>query len=161
MAISILWNFALDGNSLFLSSPLVQIYRDGGCQPHNPGGYACWGWIAVDAAGCEIAHATGCLGPGPGMTNNLAEAHAILQVWRWATARQLSLFILSESMLLANQVTGAWAVSAPHLTPLVQEVRALLAVLDGQTEWIRREANTRADALTYDVNAMARKGGWA
>jgi ribonuclease HI len=140
-------------------SPLaLRIYADGSCQPVNPGGYACWAWHALDADGRELAFAYGCLGHGPGMTNNLAEAHAILQALEWAQREQLrSVVIHSDSQLLVQQVRGSWAVNAPHLIRLVKQARELLAELGGQIDWIPREANVRADRLTREAYLAARK----
>jgi ribonuclease HI len=152
MATAILCDFPLDGNPLFSSTPLVRVYTDGSCEPRNPGGYACWGWIAHDA---------GCLGHGPVMTNNVAEAQAILEALHWATSRQIqSLVLLSDSQLLVNQVRGAWAVNASHLVPLVQEARELLAALNGHIRWIPRDENCQADALCRRAyRAIVVKGG--
>jgi len=60
---------------------------DGACLPVNPEGYATWAWVAVDPAGQAITSASGCLGHGPGQTNNVAEYAAVLQALRWAKRR--------------------------------------------------------------------------
>ena len=61
-----------------MDTPLITIYTDGFCEP-NPGGFACWGWVAYDRAGKELQQDFGCLGYGDGMTNNRAEYEAVLQ----------------------------------------------------------------------------------
>lgn len=136
----------------------VQVYTDGLCAPVNPGGWACWAWVALAPDGHEIAFDCGCLGHSPDMTNNVAEAEAILQALQWAHRNRLGFVILhSDSQLIVNQVLGRWAVNASHLVPLVRQARQLLAEVDGKIEWIRREANTRADRLTRLAYARARR----
>ena len=52
----------------------VVIYADGLTEPTNPGGWGCWGWVATDGTGNEIASGRGC-GPWRRHTNNLSEYH--------------------------------------------------------------------------------------
>ena len=125
---------------------------DGACLPTNPGGWATWAWVAVDPDGQELASASGCLGHGPGCTNNRSEYEAVLQALRWAIHQgSRPVVVRTDSQLVVQQVNGAWQVKAASLWPLVQEARCLLGELGGQIEWIPREANTRADALTYQA----------
>jgi len=63
--------------------------------------------------------------------------------------------VRTDSQLVVNQVNGAWRIKAAPLRPLVEEARRLLADLGGRLEWIPREANTRADALTYQAYLAA------
>jgi hypothetical protein len=54
-------------------------------------------------------------------------------------------------MLVLKQVEGAWRVKQPHLRPLLDEVRALLAPYEHvDLGHVRREQNADADLL---VNA--------
>lgn len=64
---------ALPGIAPNANSPVI-VYADGLCEPVNPGGCACWAWVALQD-GQEIATDSGCLGYGPAMTNNRAEYH--------------------------------------------------------------------------------------
>ena len=59
------------------------VYCDGLCEPVNPGGYACWAWVAVEDDAVR-ARQSGCIGRGDGMTTNLAEYRALLEALRAA-----------------------------------------------------------------------------
>jgi ribonuclease HI len=141
--------------------PPLTIYTDGGCVPVNPGGYGCWAFVVYDGDGQELTFRFGCLGEGS--TNNLAEAHGILEALQWARAEQYrGILIHSDSQLLVRQIQGFYEVHAEHLRPLVHQAQDLLADVHGMIQWIRREANTRADGLTRIAYQQAiRKGGGA
>ena len=134
--------------------PII-VYCDGLCEP-NPGGWATWGWIAVDAHGREISHAYGCLGHGPAMTNNKAEYEAVLQVLRRAVEKDRSLDLRTDSRLVVEQILGHWQVKTAHLYRLVAEGRSLLHRTCSTLLWVPREDNHRADALTRKAYQEAR-----
>ena len=80
------------------------IYADGCCEPSNPGGYACWGWVAAEG-GQEIASGSGCIGHGPSMTNNLAEYRAVIEALRWAYKQGVQgVAVKTDSQLVVKQV---------------------------------------------------------
>lgn len=72
---------------------------------------------------------------GDQVTNNQAEyrtliaaleaalAHALEHGW---SPERLSLSIVTDSQLMAEQMSGRWRVRQPHLKPLYQRARALL-----------------------------------
>jgi hypothetical protein len=33
----------------------IVVYADGLCEPRNPEGYSCWGWLGIDADGKRLA----------------------------------------------------------------------------------------------------------
>jgi len=137
----------------------ITIWADGLTEPTNPGGWGCWGWVACDAAGAEIASAQGCLGRTPAMTNNVAEYEAFLQATRWALDQGLTgITLRGDSRLVVEQVAGRWACNAEHLRPLCAELRTLVAALGATLEWIPREQNTRADSLSRLAYTEARRG---
>lgn len=137
--------------------PNFVLYCDGLTEPYNPGGWGCWAWVALDAAGAEIAAGRGCLGHGPGITNNLAEYTAALEATDWARAQGLTGILLrADSRLVVEQTAGRWACNAPHLRPLRDELRARLIALTAHIEWIPRTANTRADELSRLAYTEAR-----
>ena len=139
-----------------MTTAQIIVYCDGACLPVNPGGYATWAWVAVDLQGRELTSASGCLGHGPGCTNNVAEYTAVLEALRWGKRQGGGLVLVrTDSQLVVHQVNGTWRIKAAPLLPLVQEARGLLAELGGRLEWIPREANTRADALTYQAYIAA------
>jgi ribonuclease HI len=140
-----------------MESTNLTLYCDGACLPVNPGGYACYGWIAY--AGDEtIAQGTGCLGHGPGMTNNRAEYAAVLAALQWATAQGYhGLTCYTDNLLVVRQVEGEFVVRASHLVQLTSQVRILLATCAGWLQWVSREQNTVADRLSRQAYEEARK----
>lgn len=127
----------------------IYLYFDGACEPVNPGGVASAGWVIKDGEGHTLS--TGCafIGEGEGMTNNVAEYKAL---WNGLQSLQLqatdTLVIRGDSKLIVNQITGAWACNKSHLRELRDECRAILAGLNWRSEWIPREQNEEADAMS-------------
>lgn len=139
----------------------IVIQTDGLCEPRNPGGWACWAWVAIAEEAQEIASGHGCIGHGPGATNNVAEYQAVLAALDWAISHELAdILIQTDSKLVVEQVAGHWQCNASHLRGLRDEVRARLAGCTGRLEWVPREQNTRADALSRLAYAAARRGGY-
>jgi len=122
---------------------MLTIYCDGACEPQNPGGYACWAWIASSG---EKDY--GCIGYGNGMTNNIAEYEAVIQALNWARYASKSAIIKTDSKLVVEQSNGNWQVRAEHLKAKVAEVKQLLIDTASIIKWIPREENGKADSLT-------------
>jgi ribonuclease HI len=136
----------------------VVIYADGLTEPTNPGGWGCWGWVATDDTGTELASGRGCLGHGAGITNNLSEYRAALEATGWALAHGLhGITLRADSKLVVEQTAGRWACNAEHLRPQRDELRNRLGALEGQIEWIPREQNAHADELSRLAYTEARK----
>lgn len=148
-----------DTTALAAAQGPITFYGDGLTEPTNPGGWGCWGWVALDAAGTEIASAYGCLGRAPTMTNNLAEYEALLQATRWALDQGLTgITLRGDSQLVVEQTAGRWACRAANLRPLCAELRTRVRALGATIEWIPREQNTRADSLSRRAYREARRG---
>lgn len=127
----------------------VKLWADGCCEPRNPGGWGCWGWLAEDSNGRRLADGKGCIGHGPGVTSNVAEYHAGLEALRWAAGQGLrGVTLFMDSQLVVNQSMNAWQCNAAHLWPLLVELRALMAATGASLEWIPRERNGKADQLS-------------
>ena len=142
------------------SAQVANLYADGLCEPRNPGGWACWGWLALGATGQIVASDCGAIGNGAGMTNNLAEYTAAIQALKWANGAGLvGLTLRTDSQLVVNQAMGLWQCRAPNLWPLLVELRALMAETRAQLVWVPREQNSQADALSRKAYALARNGG--
>ncbi len=107
----------------------MTIYADGLCEPRNPGGFACWAWVAFDNSGQEIANNRGCVGSGQGMTNNVAEYSAVLEAFRFASesfySKQVQFY--TDSQLVVKQVNGEWSCNSPNLLPLCAEASEWLS----------------------------------
>ena len=82
-------------------------------------------------------------------TNNVAEYSALLlALKRAADMRAETVEILSDSLLLVQQVNGVFKVKAPHLIPLVSEaVRRAKGFRRFSIRHVPREKNRLADRL--------------
>ena len=85
-------------------------------------------------------------------TNNVAEYRALIAGLEAAAPfRARVVRVRADSKLVVEQVKGTWKVKQPHLRPLLEEARKLLAgYADVDLQHIPRAENTDADAL---VNA--------
>lgn len=127
----------------------ITIYTDGAIVPRNPGGHATWAWLAYGDMGEKLGEDCGSIGEGEGMTNNLAEFTAALNALRWAYKEgHRDVTMRSDSQLLVNQASGLWSCNSPQLHPLMTRIRRAGTVMNVQWQWITREQNTRADALS-------------
>ena len=128
----------------------VLIYCDGGSRG-NPGPAAI-GAVVLDPSVDPprlLATVSECIGE---TTNNVAEYRALIAGLEAAAPFGASrVHVRADSMLVVEQLRGKWRVRQPHLRPLYDEARSLLAHYESvKLEHVRREFNTDADAL---VNA--------
>jgi ribonuclease HI len=82
-------------------------------------------------------------------TNNVAEYRALLLALRRARERKAdTVEILSDSLLLVQQVNGIFKVRAPHLIPIVSDaIRRAKSFRRFSIRHIPREQNRKADRL--------------
>jgi ribonuclease HI len=128
----------------------VVVYFDGGARG-NPGPAAI-GAVVVDASSeppTRLAAVSERIGE---TTNNVAEYRALIAGLEAASAiPSRTLKVRGDSKLVIEQVAGRWKVKQPHLRPLCDRARDLLAGYDHvDLAHVRREFNCDADAL---VNA--------
>lgn len=93
-------------------------------------------------------------------TNNVAEYTAVIVgLRRAAELGATSVEVRSDSMLLVEQLNGRYKVRKEHLKSLVADARAAAGRFD-QVRYVhvRREKNTRADALVNE--ALDAEAGW-
>ena len=128
----------------------VLIYSDGGARG-NPGPAAI-GAVVLDPTTdppTPLATVSERIGV---TTNNVAEYRALIAALEAARPYEArTVRVRCDSMLVIRQLQGAWRVKQPHLRPLYEQARALLAgyeVVD--LAHVRREDNVDADLL---VNA--------
>jgi ribonuclease HI len=128
-------------------TPLVLRF-DGACAP-NPGpmgvGYTISQGLSriLVRAGAQVGHGT----------NNLAEYNALIYGLRHALRLGMwELAVLSDSLLVVNQVKGIWKVRDKGLRRHQEEAVALLDLFrDVTIEHVRREQNQEADALSHQL----------
>lgn len=140
------------------AQPTLVVHIDGGARG-NPGP-AGWGAIVRTAAGDVMAELMGSI---PHATNNVAEYSALLAALDWCLAHGTSaVHVRSDSLLLVEQMRGAYKVKNEGLKPLYGQARLLAHRIGRVTfEHIRREFNADADALANkamdEAEAMARQ----
>jgi ribonuclease HI len=125
-------------------------YIDGACEPVNPGGVASWAWVGY-WNGVKKRHSYGVIGEGDGMTNNVAEYGALVYAMRHLIAKDFhdEITFRSDSQLVVNQMSGAWAVKSPHIRRAFEEAKELEKNFKKvYYQWVPREQNEEADALS-------------
>lgn len=131
------------------------VLRTDGASRGNPGPAAI-GYVLVDGAGQELAAEGRYIGR---TTNNEAEYQALIAGLEKAGAlgvRQLDIRMDSELVVL--QLQGRYRVRTPHLVPLYERVRRLLAGFEAvNVRHVRRAENSRADALANQALDQAKK----
>lgn len=134
---------------------------DGGCFP-NPGGTATFGYVVKK--GGEIAQ-TGCgiVGNGPRMTNNVAEYKGLIECMTFFINHGLnreSISFFGDSALVIKQMNGDYRLPSPKAmkkpyAAYAYEAAALRDKFTASTfQWIPREENVEADALTNTARAV-------
>jgi ribonuclease HI len=122
----------------------VVVNVDGGARG-NPGPAAI-GAVAADPAGEVLAERGAYIGE---TTNNVAEYRALLlglQLARELGATEVE--VINDSELVAKQISGDYRVKHAGLKPLYLEAMEALRGFDrSSVRSVRRESNTRADAL--------------
>jgi ribonuclease HI len=125
------------------------LYFDGSCEPWNPGGHSCCGWVLYNPAGKLCARGYRYLCHGKDSTCNVAEYGALEfgleKVKEFVGEGPLR--VLGDSRLIVNQVSGYWGGKKEHLLEARDRVRKLLEGMKWGIEWIPREQNEEADAL--------------
>jgi ribonuclease HI len=128
----------------------ILVYCDGGSRG-NPGPSAI-GAVVLDPASDpprRLATVSECIGI---TTNNVAEYRALIAGLEAAApygARRVR--VRADSKLVIEQVKGTWKVKQPHLRPLLEQARSLLAAYaEVDLQHVPRAENADADAL---VNA--------
>ena len=137
----------------------LQLWFDGLCEPRNPGGWACYGWIAK-RDGQRVGSGAGLAsGPGAASTNNAAEYAGLIAGLQALEGLPLAgVTVYGDSQLVINQMAGRWGCHAPGLVGLYNEARNLAERLGGVAwRWIPKEENTEADLLSWRAYRAARR----
>lgn len=139
-----------------------KLYFDGSCGPKNPGGTAAYGFALFREGQQEpVEFGSGVIGTGEGMTNNLAEFHAL---WRGLLAfnressathpNKHTVRVLGDSNLVIQIMNRHWKARSDKLYYEEYEAaQAMLSILRRerhgfQFDWIPRELNQVCDDLS-------------
>ena len=141
-------------------SDFIHAHCDGGSRGNpGPSGY---GAVVTDERGRMLAELSDFLGI---RTNNFAEYSGLLAVLEWALANgHRRVKVVSDSLLMVQQIKGKFKVNSPDLKPLWQEARNRIAKLESfEISHALRHKNKEADALANAAmdRGMKRGGGLA
>lgn len=129
----------------------IVVYCDGLCEPVNPGGTACYGWVAYRGRK-KLGKDCGVVCSGPKATNNIGEYTAIIRALEWLLANDYTeeeIELRSDSQLCIYQLQGRYAVRSSNLIPLHARVLDLARRFRNLSfRWVPREQNEEADKLS-------------
>lgn len=126
------------------------LHFDGSCEPINPGGRACGGYVIKFLSGQEFK---GAAVIAERSTNNVAEWGALILGVRKALELGVTdIQIFGDSKLVINQVNGKWRCHKPHLNKMRVEAWGLLEkFVTWNAQWVRRNENSEADAMSTSL----------
>jgi ribonuclease HI len=126
----------------------ISAHCDGGARG-NPGP-AGFGAVVVDESGKKLAELSEFLGV---CSNNVAEYKGLLAVLHWAVENGYKrLRVVSDSLLMVNQIKGRWKVNSPDLRGLWDEGRQLIKKLEKfEISHALRHKNKDADRLANEA----------
>ena len=125
-------------------------YVDGLCEPKNPGGWACYGWVGY-WDGKRVREGCGIVGEGDGMTNNIAEYNALLAAMLHLVEKKYTgeVEFKSDSQLVINQMRGDWRINKEYLQKLNDQAHELSKNFSKVVyTWVPREQNEEADTMS-------------
>ena len=133
---------------------MIGVYFDGACEPINPEGIATFGYVIYNDEnklneGKEIA----CEPLSSQASNNVAEYTGLITALEWLldnNNKAHDIHVYGDSQLTIRQMIGRYAVKAERLLSLFAKAQQLATQFESiRFEWIPREANEEADALTH------------
>jgi ribonuclease HI len=128
---------------------MIEVWTDGLCEPINPGGTGCAGYI-IKKNGKIVEKGSESLGASRDMTNNVAEYSALIRALQAIKKLRLDkdkILFRSDSKLLVSQMKEEWKVKGARIVPLHGKAAELTKGLDIDFQWIPREENEEADRL--------------
>jgi ribonuclease HI len=127
------------------------VHFDGACQPPGGGGVAGFGFT-IRGAGFDIEDCGLATRPfSEHSTNNVAEYVGAIRALEWLVAQGFHgpVVVRGDSQLVIRQATGEYAVKAKHLEAYRERLLQLAATFASHKfEWVPRDENTEADALS-------------
>src|SRR5208283_4889509 len=137
------------------TSPEIVAHIDGGSRG-NPGP-AAYGVAIETAQGQAVTAFAKFIGE---TTNNFAEYQGLLAALQYALDHSYPrLRVLTDSELMARQISGRYKVRSPDLKPLHEKAQALIARLESfSIRHVYREQNREADRLANKAMDDAERG---
>lgn len=131
---------------------VVEIFFDGLCEPVNPGGIACYGFI-IKQNGIVLHTESGVIGNGKRMTNNVAEYTGLKKAAEWLVENHIegNIIIKGDSQLVINQMNGSWSINSSTSRFFVPVIKSILSGRQIRFQWIPREENKEADILSEEA----------
>lgn len=133
------------------------VEADGGSRG-NPGPAAFGAVVRDGVSGAVLAEIAEFIGHA---TNNVAEYRGTIAGLE--QARDIDATAVVEvrldSKLVVEQMTGRWKIKHPQMQQLALRARGILPQGQVTYTWVRREMNTRADALVNEILDLALDGG--
>ena len=126
----------------------ITAHCDGGARGNpGPAGY---GAVLVAESGEKLAELSEFLGI---CSNNVAEYRGLLGCLEWTVAHgHTRLRVVSDSLLMVNQIKGKFKINSPDLKPLWQQAKTLIAKLEGfEISHALRHKNKDADRLANEA----------
>ena len=128
----------------------IIVYVDGLCEPVNPGGIACYGYV-IYVNGVKMVEDCGVI-DHPDPSNNVAEYMACIKAVEKLDElglRNEHVTVKGDSQLLIFQLNGFYSVRSGRILPLYEEaVNVIKKFKHIRFEWIPREENVEADELS-------------
>lgn len=134
----------------------IHVFFDGLCQPVNPRGIACYGFLVKRED--ETIYKERGLAAEPfseGATNNIAEYTALVRALEWLVANKHEsepVRVKGDSRLVINQMIGEFKVKNKAIILLFQKAAVLKnKFADITFQWVPREENKEADRLSEEA----------
>jgi len=138
--------------------PAIVVFFDGVCEPRNPRGVPCYGYVIYSAQD-KIGNGFG-LASEPWSwqaSNNVAEYQALIKALEWLLEhnyQDATVIVKGDSQLAIKQMQGTYAVNAPRIVSLHRAAKKLARCFKRiHFQWVPREDNEEADLLSQRAYA--------
>ena len=135
----------------FVWPSAVTVHFDGACQPPRGGGVATYGLVVSGPGVDHREHGLAVPRGVPHATNNVAEYVAAIRGLEWlrSAGYQGRVTLQGDSQLVIRQMIGDYRVKKEHLRAYHEQLARLVQFFEEvRFEWVPREQNTEADALS-------------
>jgi ribonuclease HI len=134
-----------------LGGASVVVHFDGACQPPKGPGIATFG-LTVEGEGLYFEeHGLATTPYSEHSTNNVAEYVAAIRALEWLRSQSYrgAVTVVGDSQLIVRQMTGEYEVKTEHLRAYHDRLAQLASEFGSvEWQWVPREENRRADALS-------------